>query len=119
MFKDVPLININTKDINVKIPALTSDDINNYSSYLQSWTTKNAQIVEDRTKELNQILALCGTTSKADAQTMKDQLTAQLPKVTDSSIKKVIQSEINDMDNIIKLPETTTRQQLGSDVQNI
>ena len=119
MFKDVPLININTKDINVKIPALTSDDINNYYSYGKSWLAKNGKILEDWTKEVNQLLAFCGTTNKADAQKMKDQLTAQLPKVTDSSIKKLLQSEINDMNNIIKLPEDTTRQQLGSDVKNI
>lgn len=119
MFKDVPLITINTKDINVKIPALTSDDINNYYSYGKSWLVKNGKILEDWTKEINQLLAFCGTTNKADAQKMKDQLTAQLPKITDNTIKKLLQSEINDMDNIIKLPENTTRQQLGSDVKNI
>lgn len=122
MFKDVPLININTRDINVKIPSMTSEDIAKYGSYLQSWIAKNAQIVEDWTSLLNQILALCGTTSKADAQKMKDDLTKQLASIEtiqDANIKNLLKSEIKDMENILKLPQDTTRQELWSDVKNL
>lgn len=70
----MPLINIDTKEINLKIPAITSDDINKYVSYLQLWVLKNEQILEDRTNMTNQILAMCGTTDKAEAKKMKAKL---------------------------------------------
>lgn len=60
MFKDVPLININTKDINVKVPALTSEDINKYYSYLNSWIIQNEKILEDRQSFLDELTRFCG-----------------------------------------------------------
>lgn len=48
MFKEVPLINIDTQDITIKVPALTSDDIKKYQNYLMLWIAKNGQIAEDR-----------------------------------------------------------------------
>jgi hypothetical protein len=60
MFKDVPLINISTRDINVKVPMLTSEDINTYISYLQSWIDKNGQVLDDRQSFLDEVARICG-----------------------------------------------------------
>jgi hypothetical protein len=110
MFKEVPLININTKDINVKIPALTSDEITKYGSYLQSWIEKNAKIVEDRSSVINQLVAMCGTTNKAEATQMKADL--QAIQTTDATTKKWINDQIKDLNIIIGAKDDTTRQQL-------
>ena len=112
MFKEVPLINLSTKDINVKIPSLTSEDITTYASYLKTWLAKNEQIVQDWTTLLNQTLAICGTTSKAEAQKMKDTLTTQRNSITDKNIQKILDSEIADMQAIINLPQDNSRQKL-------
>lgn len=112
MFSEVPLINIDTKDINVKIPALTTEDINKYSSYLKLRVEKNAKILEEWTDMLNRTLALCGTTSKAEAQNTIDKLTARKKQTTDEETKNAITSEIGDMQRIIALPESTTRQEM-------
>lgn len=119
MFKEVPLINLSTKDINVKIPSLTTEEITKYGSYLQAWMAKNAQIVEDRSKILNKMLALCGTTSKAEAQKMKDTLTEQKKTITDKAVQAILQSEIDEMNVIIKLPNDNSREQLWSDRANL
>ncbi|MEI6118598.1 MAG: hypothetical protein WCP92_05230 [bacterium] len=86
MFNEVPLININTKELNVKIPALTSDDINAYVSYLTIWIEKNSQILEDWTSMFNEVLAMCGTTDKATARDMKATLEAEKTADTYSSL---------------------------------
>lgn len=123
MFKDVPLININTKDINVKIPALTSEEINKYGSYLQSWIAQNQKIVDDRASLINQLLAMCGTVDKAEAKRIKDELTKQMStiddSIDDSSVKKLLQTEINNMQAILNLTGDTTRQEMGADYANI
>lgn len=119
MFKDVPLININTKDINVKIPALTSEEINKYGSYLQSWIAQNQKIVDDRASLINQLLAMCGTVDKAEAKRIKDELTKQMSTIDDSSVKKLLQTEINNMQAILNLTGDTTRQEMGADYANI
>jgi hypothetical protein len=121
MFKDVPLIKINTKDINVKIPAMTSEEITKYQSYLKTWSKKNGQILTDWTNALNQLLAMCGTTDKAEAKKTKATLEAQLATIpadknlsTDEKVNLTtrINSELKDMNRIIALPEDTTRHKL-------
>jgi len=119
MFKEVPLVNIDTQDVSIKIPSLTSDDINKYTNYLTMRIEKNGKIIEDRTDMLNQMLALCGTTSKIEAQKEIDILSAELQTITNERVRKEINSEISGMQKIINLKEDTTAQKMGSDVKNI
>jgi hypothetical protein len=74
MFNEVPLVNIDSKDVNIKIPTLTSDDIIKYQNYLKLWVEQNAQILEDWTEMINKMLAMCGTTDKAEAKKTKTTL---------------------------------------------
>jgi hypothetical protein len=112
MFKEVPLVNIDTQSLTIKIPALTSEDINKYTNYLTLRVEKNGQILEDRTSIINETLAFCGTTSKAEAQKVKDELIAEKTTVHDAKTEARIDKEIQDMEKIIALPQETTRQQL-------
>lgn len=128
IFKEVPLIQFESKDINMKIPMVTSDDINAYVNYLTLRMEKNQKILEDRTEMINQILAMCGTTSKSDAAAMKKKLETEkqtlegdmsLTADEKSSLMSWVNSEIQDMDNILALKEDTTRQKMASDFKNI
>jgi hypothetical protein len=109
MFEEVPLVNIDTQAINIKIPMMTSDDIVAYINYLKLRVEKNEKILQDRTEMLNEMLALCGTTSKADAKKMVDELTKQKalilndPKIPEKIVIEYIDQEIALMNEILQL----------------
>lgn len=84
IFNEVPLVNIDSQDINIKIPALTSDDIKKYQNYLGLWIEKNNQIVQDRGDFLLSIASMC------DAKELKDQI----------SNSKAITKQITDLESI-------------------
>ena len=67
------------------------------------------------------MLALCGTTDKAEAQKIKDELTAEKLTIKDAKTKQRMDAEINDMQTIINLPndKNKPRQEMGSDINNI
>ncbi|MCR5412416.1 MAG: hypothetical protein K6E76_05580 [Patescibacteria group bacterium] len=44
------LLSFSTKDITVKIPWITTEDINGYSIYLLEWLEKNQKIMNKRKK---------------------------------------------------------------------
>ena len=86
MFKNVPLINIETKDINLKIPNLTSEELSTYTTYLKAWINKNGKIEQDWISVMDDIVGICSTQSMKDQianmATIKDQID-QLQKQTD------------------------------------
>lgn len=47
IFKEVPLVNIDSKDITIEIPAITSDDVNTYVNYLSLWVEKAEKTTAD------------------------------------------------------------------------
>ncbi|MEI7918865.1 MAG: hypothetical protein WCH65_01260 [bacterium] len=69
---------------------------------------------------INRTLALCGTTEKAEAQKNKTLLettkasiaTSSLSTSDKSKLTSQIENEIQDMNNIIGLTGTTTRQKM-------
>lgn len=106
MFNEVPLVNIDSKDLTIKVPALTSEDINKYVSYLTLRVEKNGAILEDRTSMLNETLAMCGTTDKAEAKATITNLEAiykTLSTKDKADIGSRITSEIQSMQKIIDL----------------
>ncbi|MCX6825442.1 MAG: VCBS repeat-containing protein [candidate division SR1 bacterium] len=123
MFNEVPLINIDSKDVNIKIPSLTIDDIKKYQSYLTLWIAKNGQIIDDWTNMFNQILAICGTIDKPEAQKIHDDLTAALAKIPsggiNDNIKQEIQVEISNMQKIIDKTGAQTQKQLAADISKL
>lgn len=71
MFNDVPLINITTKDINVKIPSLTIEEANTYEVYLDGWIQNNQKRLEEWNTIREEVSNLC-TTSTMENQINND-----------------------------------------------
>ena len=44
LFEQTPLININTRDIQVQVPMLYAEDIARYESQLKTWIDRNTEI---------------------------------------------------------------------------
>lgn len=84
MFKEVPLVTIDTKDITIKIPALTSDDIKKYQNYLKLRVQQNEKIVEDRGDTITSMASICSAKEIVDQ--IKD--------------NKVILKEINNLESL-------------------
>lgn len=47
MFQNTPLINVNTRNINIQVPFVGQEDITRYQSYLNDWMERNQQIMQD------------------------------------------------------------------------
>lgn len=60
LFKQIPLIRINQKDVTVKVPMIYAEDITKYESYLKAYLERNKKIIEDRTDLLQSALGVCG-----------------------------------------------------------
>lgn len=88
MFANVPLINLNSKDINIKIPLLWSDEITKYKSYLQSRLDKNQETSDQRDRLANELDTTCQESDIKEAVKNYD--------------KEWIESEINDLKQQLK-----------------
>lgn len=73
VFEEVPLVNIETKDLNVKVPSLTSEEIQKYESYITLWIGQNQSILEDRKKVIESMTTLCNTTEIQNANSQQIQ----------------------------------------------
>lgn len=59
-FSQTPLININTQDIMVNVPMITSEDITSYISMSQSWVNRQKEILEDWQIFFESVIWICG-----------------------------------------------------------
>lgn len=66
LFEQVPLVNIQTKDVALKIPAVTTDDLIRYGSYMEAWTRRNGAVLKDRQDVLQWALWLCESLAEWD-----------------------------------------------------
>lgn len=48
MFEAVPLVNINTRDINIIVPMINSEDIRAYTTYLKGYLEENQKRLTER-----------------------------------------------------------------------
>ena len=94
MFKEVPLVQIETKDVNLKIPIISSEDVNKYIDYLTLRIQKNKAIIDDRTLVINRMLARCGTTDHAEARDTITLLNQLKPIVNQENINTRINGQI-------------------------
>jgi lambda repressor-like predicted transcriptional regulator len=77
---------------------------------------------------INKTLAMCGTTEKPEAQTIKAELETLQTSLNNNTILSVaekqtlneqITKEITQMEKVLAMTGTTSREILGEDVQNI
>ena len=59
MLNQSNIINVSTELLTVKVPIITSDEINAYEFYLHQWIQTNSKIVEERKTLLNSMWASC------------------------------------------------------------
>ncbi len=59
LLKDLNIIKINTKDINIKIPLIASEDIVKYIDYLKTWVETNKRILQQRDYMLKEVTQQC------------------------------------------------------------
>ena len=115
MFDAVPLINIDTKDINLKIPLLTSDEIEKYGSYLQSRVGKNESILNERDILLEEVTKICSSTPIQEALKTYNEDTIQAKRqgikeeISTMQKQKISQSDIQDKEDELAIVEQTIR----------
>lgn len=68
LFDKVPLVNMETKDVNIRVPLLTIDQMSSYWSYLKLWLEKNDKIIERRNVAVDEMLNVCGVKDKQGAK---------------------------------------------------
>jgi len=118
MFKEVPLINMNTKDINIKLPIIGSEDITKYIAYLKTRYETNVAILEQWISLLNNVLAFCGRVSAQEAPKEIEDLNKELEFIMKSPESSVstnnknlysgnIHKELRDLNDILALSGET------------
>lgn len=124
MFNEVPLINMNTKDINIKIPMIGSEDITKYIAYMQTRVEANIKILDRRLSLTNNVLAFCGRTSREEAPKLIADLSKELAFISGSNDISAankaiyitnIEKELRDVKDIQALTGDTTRKKFGND----
>ena len=76
LFDKVPLVNMETKDINIKVPLLTIDQMSSYSSYLKLWLEKNDKIIKRRNVAVEEMLNVCWVSNKEEAKDFLNQISS-------------------------------------------
>ena len=107
MFEEVPLIHMNTKDINIKIPMIGSEDITKYIAYMKTRAETNIKILQKRLEMINNVLAFCGTVDKKEASAALPDLQIEKEEITkdntiDPGEKTKLLSGINQEINIMQ-----------------
>jgi len=106
MFKDVPLINIRTENITVKVPMITSDDITAYISMSRNWIQTQQKILKDWFDLFKALIWWCGWRKdiedfadlKDALKELKNNMAAEL-KAKKESTKKKLDDIKEKMDN--------------------
>jgi len=60
MFNNIPLVNINTRDINITIPAIYSEDIRAYTTYLNSYLQEQRGVLQEWEGLIQSVIWVCG-----------------------------------------------------------
>lgn len=60
LFENTPLIQINSRDIQVKVPMIYEEDISRYTSYLTTRWERNQVIIKDRETIFQATFGICG-----------------------------------------------------------
>jgi len=67
LFENVPLVRLQTKDIVVNVPMLTTENILKYSNYLKSWLNQQQKILKKWVEAVGEAINICGDINKSQA----------------------------------------------------
>jgi hypothetical protein len=84
MFQQVPLIRLQSKDIIVNVPMVTTEDILKYTNYLKGRLNSQQKILKQWVQAVSEIMYICGKTSPQ--QELAD-LSQQTLIIEDPSLK--------------------------------
>jgi len=62
------LVDLYTKDVVIKIPLPTSDDIIKYENYGRTWLDNQRKILKKWLEAVHEIASVCGSMTKPQAQ---------------------------------------------------
>lgn len=99
MFNNIPLVNINTRDINIVVPMIYSEDIRAYTTYLNSYLEESRSTLQEREWLLQWVMWVCWQElsvdqikrwiSKAEASGLTwEDLSAQVKKLQNQVVDK-------------------------------
>lgn len=67
IFDEIPLIDLDTKDIVIKIPLPTTEDLLKYKSYSVTWLDNQRKILKQRIEAIYELSHFCGHMTKQEA----------------------------------------------------
>lgn len=105
-FENVPLVKINTRNINIQVPFITQNDLIKYKAYLKDWLTRNEKILKDWTMAAQSLAGKCdGYTSPYEKNACKEKLRSYID-ISDKSAQLVraLKQNINVLEQYRKFP---------------
>lgn len=88
IFQSVPLVDLYTKDVVLKIPLPTSDELLKYESYLRSWLKNQTTTLKKRLEAMQELASVCWEMTPVQAQIDLNNLNDEIEninKMSDSS----------------------------------
>ena len=101
IFNEVPLVNIDSQDINIKIPALTSDDIKKYQNYLTLRLTQAGATLQDRWDLIQSIKKMCAVTEIAGNLNKSEEIAQNIKKL--ESLQSPTDKDKKDLESLKSL----------------
>lgn len=111
IFEDVPLINIETKDLNIKVPAITSEEIQRYKSYMTLWIDQNEAILKDREQLIQSITKICNVPEIENADT--NQINQDIEQLDNNNMDAQEQTKLNEKKQLLKKIEACAKMQVS------
>ncbi len=102
MFEEVPLINLRTENITVKVPMISSEDITAYVSMSQNWIWKQQKVLKEWMDFFKAMVWWCGWRKDIDSfQDLKDAVTELKDKLKSDMQNEIkwLKNQVNDMKN--------------------
>jgi hypothetical protein len=97
MFEEVPLINLRTENINVKVPMISSEDITAYVSMSQNWINVQQRILEERKDFFAWVIWRCGWNANVENfEDIKNEI-KDIKKQLSEEYKNTLDDWISDM----------------------
>ncbi|MDD3263232.1 MAG: VCBS repeat-containing protein [Candidatus Absconditabacteria bacterium] len=121
IFQSIPLVDLYTKDVVIKIPLPTSDDIVKYENYGRTWLDNQKKILKKWLEAVHELAYVCGKVTKEDAETGIKYLEGELSRIEEiksdanyPKLKESLNKEKDFLEDVLEDPSLT-----DSDMINI
>lgn len=106
MFENVPLIKVNTRNINIQIPFVSQEDIVKYKAYLDDRIKRNERVVQDWAMIAQDAAGKCDSySSPFERNACKEKLSSYANvSVKAGQLMKALKGNINTLEEYRKFP---------------